>query len=75
MKEIKTVLDLPMKRQQELAAMMKLSHEDWVREIKRNLQAGDEFLKGVYEAEANGGQLSIEERVRFQKKIDSGNPR
>jgi hypothetical protein len=69
------VLDLPLKRQQEIAQKMGRPHGVWVEDVKRRQKENSEFLAKVQEAEATGGQLTDEERKRFQAKMDSGNPR
>jgi len=68
------VLDLPIEKQEELAKRMGRPHKLWVEDVKRRLKEGDEFLEKVKEVEAKGGNMTPEERERFQRKMDSANP-
>lgn len=67
-----TVLDLPLKRQRELAALEKMTHEDWVESTKRDLQSAQEFIT---EIDTKESKLSPEGIKHMQAKMDSGNPR
>lgn len=69
-----SILDLPLERQKAIAQQMGMDHAAWVKEIKQNLKDADKFLDEVREVEAKGGNMTPEERERFQRKMDSANP-
>lgn len=71
-----TVLDLPIEQQQKLADLEGVTHKDWVKATKNELASADAFRDKL---DANEGArpegMSEDDVKRFQKKIDSGNPR
>lgn len=70
-KKIETVLDLPIKRQKELADLMGMSHSEWVEDTKRSLKETEEFVKDIT---SKGSDLNSHEIAHMQSKMDSGNP-
>jgi hypothetical protein len=70
------VLDLSLEKQEAMAERRGMAHADWVVMIKETLKEGEAFRQ---ELDANKGVRpegwTDEDTKRFQKKIDSGNPR
>lgn len=63
-----TVLDLPIERQKELAALQGLSHGRWVETMKAHLSSSEEYSKALDESRAD---LPPDEAERLQEKVDS----
>jgi len=70
-----SVLDLPIEKQEKLAALEGMNHQAWVEVTKQELASADAFRK---ELDANAGVRpkgwAEEDTKRFQAKVDSGNP-
>ena len=65
-----TALDLPIKRQKELAELMNMSHAEWIEDTKKALAECDEFLRKLHNDELEDTGMTPEDIARVQAKMD-----
>lgn len=65
-----SVLDLPLAKQEEIAALEGMPHNEWVAVTERELKENKAFLKDI---ESKPSNLNTEEQRRLYEKMASGN--